>query len=210
MEVFTYPCGPLHTNAYLLVKGESALLIDPGMDSQDLLRVLDKAPWDLLAILITHAHFDHIGGLVQVLKQRKAPVYIHHLEAEWLYQPEHNGSLHWPVDLVVAPPADVILHEEKKLEISPFQIEVIHTPGHSPGSLSYVIDGQLFCGDLLFAGSVGRVDLPGGDGEVMVRSLGKILTQLPADMKVYPGHGPETTLALEKRINPYLLPLNLK
>jgi hydroxyacylglutathione hydrolase len=198
--------GPIQTNAYLLSNPETGkgIIIDPGMNPGPLIKRI--ANLDIEAILLTHAHFDHIGGVEEIRKLKKCPVYIHDLEADWLTNPKKNGSARWP-DLgapIIAEPAEYALDEGQVLEFLGIKLKVYHTPGHSPGSVSFLYDNHLFGGDVLFRMSVGRTDLPGGDSNTLLDSIQGKLFELDDEVIVYPGHGPKTTIGYERDNNPYV------
>ncbi|HEY4390155.1 MAG TPA: MBL fold metallo-hydrolase [Paenibacillus sp.] len=206
LRIETFSLGPLQTNAYLL-RGEDekkAIIIDPGMNPGPLLRKIEGL--EIEAILLTHAHFDHIGGVDEIRKLKKCPVYLHALESEWLTTPKLNGSLMWPQ--VSAPmalePAEYDLAEGQKLNLIGHEFTVYHTPGHSPGSVSFLCGKDLFSGDVLFRMGVGRTDLPGGREVDLYNSIRGKLFRLADDVIAYPGHGPKTTIGYERVNNPYL------
>ena len=204
MEWKQVPLGPLQTNCYLVSNGKTkeAIIIDAGSNPENLLK--DAKNYDVKAILLTHAHFDHIGGLNAVREQTKAPVYIHPAEQDWLDHPKLNGSARWAMvtEPVICQRADFELSHGDELAVAGFAVKVLHTPGHSPGSVTFVMDSHAFCGDALFYQSIGRTDLPGGNHEQLIESIQKNLMILPEETVCYPGHGPKTMVGQEKRSNP--------
>ncbi|MBG9791928.1 metal-binding protein [Paenibacillus dendritiformis] len=205
-RIQSYTLGPVQTNAYVLINEETkeAALIDPGMNPEPLLQGLQGLK--VSAVLLTHAHFDHIGGVDAVREAHGCPVYIHEREADWLTTPELNGSKMWPQ--VCAPmamkPAEHLLQDGQTLELIGHTFQVMHTPGHSPGSVSFLHEKHLFSGDVLFRTSVGRTDLRDGDMNVLLQSIHGKLFPLGDDVTVYPGHGPVTTIGYEKEHNPFV------
>ncbi|GGE22792.1 putative metallo-hydrolase YqgX [Marinithermofilum abyssi] len=207
MHVETFTLGPVMTNCYLLYKasGGEGLVIDPGSGPEKLLHRIRELDLSIQAVLLTHAHFDHIGGLEEVRQETGAPVYVHQEETEWLTDPRLNGSGLFPgVEPVTCREADHVLKGGETLSFLGHTFEVVHTPGHSPGSVTYVLPNQVYSGDVLFAGSIGRTDLPGGDYETLMRSIHDVLMELPEETTVYSGHGPVTTIGREQETNPYV------
>ncbi|WP_442603247.1 MBL fold metallo-hydrolase [Paenibacillus sp. KN14-4R] len=206
IRIDAFSLGPLGTNAYLLSTedGSRGIIIDPGMNPKPLVKRIKDMKIE--AILLTHAHFDHIGGVEEIRKDKGCPVYLHALEADWLMNPRKNGSTRWPevTGPITTEDAEFDLDEGQVLDMLGIQLKVMHTPGHSPGSVSFLWNNHLFSGDVLFKLSVGRVDLPGGDGNDLLDSIHGKLFELPDDVIVYPGHGAKTTIGFEKVNNPYV------
>ena len=206
MEWKQIPLGQLQTNCYLLYNDQKdCLIFDPGAEGEKLHQMIETLQLKPLAIVLTHAHFDHIGAIEQMKFYYDLPVYVHELEAEWLTNPQLNGSARF-IEEVIASEPDVLLTGEEVLEIGPFTLECMYTPGHSPGSVSYYVkdDSIIISGDVLFSRSVGRSDLVGGSHEQLIESIYQHLLPLDEDTKVLCGHGPVTTIGFEKQHNPFL------
>lgn len=207
LNIRSFILGPLMTNAYLLWDEASGhgVIVDPGTGPDQLVKAIAELKLTIDAILLTHAHFDHIGGVEDVRQATNAPVYIHEKEAAWLTDPQQNGSSRFGGGVVRAGEADIILSGTEKLTLLGREVAVLHTPGHSPGSVSYYWSEEqlIVSGDVLFQGSIGRTDLPEGDYETLMASI-ETLTALPEQTAVYPGHGPKTTLEAEQHANPFL------
>ncbi|MCA1021375.1 MBL fold metallo-hydrolase [Halobacillus litoralis] len=205
MKISRLPLGPVSTNAYIIHENKKALVIDPGGDYKKLESYLQERELDVQAVLLTHAHFDHIGAVDEVREAYSAPVYIHENEADWLGNPQKNGSQLFGLGQITAAPADYFL-KEGPMELEGFPFEVRFTPGHSPGSVSFVFRNQRFtiAGDTLFQRGIGRTDLPGGSREVLENSIREQLFSLRADMRIFPGHGQPTTVGEEMEENPFL------
>lgn len=206
LNIKTYSLGPLQTNAYLLTGDDPSVgvVIDPGMNPAPLIRAIEGM--EIEAVLLTHAHFDHMGGVDEVRKLKNCPVYLHPLESEWLTHPKLNGSLMWPEvsPPLTTDPAEYDLGEGQTLKLIGHEFKVYHTPGHSPGSVSFLCGSDLFSGDVLFRLGVGRTDLPGGRERDLFDSIQGKLFKFADEVKVYPGHGPRTTIGYERSSNPYV------
>lgn len=208
LKIHTYPLGSIQTNCYIVSDDEgNCLIIDPGDEAKRIIRQIDDKELHPVAILLTHAHFDHIGAVDSVRDRFNIPVYIHDEEREWLSNPTLNGSAKYAgLPNVQNRDADFNIREEGVMTIGPFEFEARHTPGHSPGSVSYIfLDAQFaVVGDTLFKQSVGRTDLPGGNTRTLLTSIHDKLLTLDDEMIIYPGHGPATTVEDEKDTNPFL------
>ncbi|WP_245851115.1 MBL fold metallo-hydrolase [Paenibacillus herberti] len=208
MRMESFVLGPIQTNCYLLLNEETnqAVVIDPGMKPKKLLDRIASGNIKLEAILLTHAHLDHMGGVDEVRKATECPVYVHDLEAEWLTNPALNGSLRWSdiTPPLTTAPAEYALDEGQRLKLAGFEFRVLHTPGHSPGSVSFLHGKDLFSGDVLFRQSIGRTDLPGGREADLYNTIRSKLYRLDPDVTVYNGHGPKTTIGYEMNNNPYV------
>ncbi|WP_067836910.1 MBL fold metallo-hydrolase [Amphibacillus sediminis] len=205
LNIETLSLGPLGTNAYIVSQNSHALVFDPGAEADRLISMINNKRLDPQAILLTHAHFDHIGAADHLRKHFQIPLYVHKAEADWLTNPVLNGSALFQHTEIIASEADQFL-EPGKLQIGTFSFDVLHTPGHSPGGVSFVFndDDLVISGDCLFRGGIGRTDLTGGDQNVLLASIYNQLFSLPDHFQVYSGHGPKTTIGYEKQNNPFL------
>jgi len=204
-DVRAFTVGPVQENSYIVRAGADAtraVIVDPGDEPERLLQAVKALGVQIEAILVTHCHFDHIGAVAPVAHATGAPVYCPEIERplladimSWVppgfgpfesYEPEHMVS------------------GGERLSLAGLEFDVVFTPGHSPGHVTYALPGALLSGDVLFQGSVGRVDLPGGDWATLERSIGSLLQAYPAETVVYPGHMGVTTLGRERDSNPFL------
>ena len=208
MKWHTMPLGEFQANCYIIYnEKKEALIIDPGAEAKKIIRYIEKKELKPLAILLTHAHLDHIGALENTRSYFQVPVYIHINEADWLEDPKKNGSSSFPfIPPIVCKKADRIIQFERTLIIGDFIMEVFETPGHSPGSVSYYFKDHnvAFTGDALFRESIGRTDLYGGNYTTLLRSIREKLFVLPNETICLSGHGDATTIEHEKQYNPFL------
>jgi glyoxylase-like metal-dependent hydrolase (beta-lactamase superfamily II) len=206
MILHTIPAGMNQTNCYVVGCEETSrgAVIDPGGEGKRLVREIQDTDLDIKYVLITHAHFDHIGGIADVVEATGARLAIHPNERELLEA--GGGASIWGLKVKPSPEPDVELSDGQLLQVGELTFEVLLTPGHSPGGVSfYEPDEEVaFVGDVLFSRGVGRTDLHGGSRQRLMRSIKEVLFQLPADTVIYPGHGPKTTIAEERRSNPWI------
>ncbi|NHA38826.1 hydroxyacylglutathione hydrolase [Staphylococcus schleiferi] len=205
MKISYLTLGIVSTNTYFIENDTELILIDPSSESKKILNRIQQSQKQLKAILLTHAHFDHIAALDDVLEQYDVPVYMHPEEFDFLSEPEKNGSVQFqayglPIITSHAQPTAI---EEGHHQIEQFQFDALHTPGHSPGSLTYVFDEFAVVGDTLFNNGIGRTDLYRGNYETLVDSIQDKIFNLDETLPLYPGHGPFTTVENEY-MNPYL------
>jgi len=199
--------GALETNCYLIgcEKTKKAAVIDPGGEEEvDLiLNLLQENNFDLKYIINTHGHIDHIAGNRKLKGKTMASLLIHKLDADMLVDTNKNFSIFMGKE-ICSPPADIFLKEGDEIILGSLKLTVFHTPGHTPGGISLILDNVIFTGDTLFAGGIGRTDLPGGSYQDLQRSIKEKLLILGNGKIIYPGHGPDSTIGEERRTNPYL------
>jgi hydroxyacylglutathione hydrolase len=207
LAVDRYELGPIGTNCYVVRTDHGAaeaVVVDPGGDADRLRRELAEMSARCVAILITHGHWDHLGAVAELAEAESAPV--HMAEDERVLLEDVNSFTPPGVQLRPYTP-DVALQGDESLELAGIAFQTLRIPGHSPAHLAYYADGCLFSGDLVFAGSVGRTDLPGADWDTLVESIRMLAERFPPETVVYSGHGPETTLGVELARNPFLAEL---
>ena len=207
LEIFEHRVvGALQCNCYVVGDGATkrAVIIDPGDDADEIAEAVAQKGLQITAIVATHAHFDHVLAAQRLRELTGAPFMLHDEDKPVLDWLQASGRMFLGVDLPPPPDVDSSVAEGDKITAGNVELEVLHTPGHSPGSISLVATEAVFSGDTLFARSVGRTDLPGGDTEALVSAVQNKLFKLEEDMPVYPGHGPATTLGEEKIHNPFV------
>ena len=207
LDVEMLTVGQIGENCFLFRPqgGEKLLIVDPGEEAERILAAVESTGAAVEAILLTHCHFDHIGAVAPVARATGAPVYCPEIEVPVLadimaYVPWEGFGPYESYE------ADEVVRGGETLELAGVEIEVIFTPGHSPGHVTYAVKGEpaIFSGDVLFQGSVGRVDLPGGDGPTLLASIGRLIDSYPEETVVHPGHMGLTTLGAERATNPFL------
>lgn len=210
LNVKVLSVGPVQANCYLVSNAKKdCIIFDPGEEGERIIKAIRTNHLNPKAIFLTHAHFDHIGAVDEVRDAFQIPVYIHEKEADWLTDPSKNGSAKYrelPNYCMKPALAEHIIRSEQSFHVGEMKFKAVFTPGHSPGSISYIFeeDGFAIVGDTLFQGSIGRTDLLGGSMEVLLSSIHEKLLVLPEDTIIYPGHGSYTTPAYEMEMNPFL------
>ena len=205
LQIHGLSLGQLGTNCYIIYNDKQAIIIDPGGDSEILCDWVTKKELVPISILLTHAHFDHIGAVEDIRDRYQIPVYLHQAEEDWMGDPTLNSSALFPVQNVICRPADYVI-PIGTMEVGSFNFEVRHTPGHSPGGVSFIFADEKIAisGDCLFQNGIGRTDLPGGNQRQLIHSIKEQLLALGEGYKIYPGHGPMTTIENEKKFNPFI------
>lgn len=205
MEYTALPVGSFGTNCYLAWcdRTQAGIVIDPGAQPGEILKQVEELSLDIKAVVNTHGHLDHIGGNGAIASRHNCPVFIGAADARMLEDPQLNYSARLGKP-VTSPAAQRLLSDGDQVEFGRCALAVLSTPGHTPGSICLLGHGVLFSGDTLFAGSVGRTDLPGGSHNQLVDSIRRRLLPLPDEIAVLPGHGPATTIGQERQNNPWL------
>jgi hydroxyacylglutathione hydrolase len=213
MIVESAAVGPFFKNGYVVgcENTRKAVFIDPGDEVEQLLAFINGEQLDVTHILLTHAHVDHVSGVAEAKRALGVPIYLHKDDLS-IYQNAVRTGMMFGLTVEEPPPVDVFYESEGPIEFGDYSVRVVHTPGHCPGGVCLAISQNgdpsaphLFVGDTLFAGSIGRTDLPGGDYETLLKAITEKLFAFPDDSIVYSGHGPETTIGRERTTNPFVL-----
>jgi hydroxyacylglutathione hydrolase len=207
MILKTLTVGPFQENCYVLGDEESGVgtIIDPGDEAARIAMAVEETGLDIGSIIVTHAHIDHVGAVAALTEEYACPVLMHE-ESEPLLNGLPTQAMMMGLRFGRVPTVDRYVEDEEIVEVGGLRLRSQYTPGHAPGHLAFYLQGEglVLSGDALFAGSVGRVDLPGGSMEVLMRSIEERLLTLPDETVVYPGHGPRTTIGNERTSNPFL------
>lgn len=197
--------GPLQVNCFIVAdeKTKDAVVIDPGDDAGDILRVIKEKGLKVRYIVNTHGHFDHIGANKAIKDATGAEIVLHEADAP-LMEAAPRQSVAFGMNSISSPPADRYVRHGDVVAAGEVSLRVLHTPGHTPGGISLLEQGMVFTGDALFAGSIGRTDFPGGDLMTLITAIKENLMSLPDDTRVFSGHGPASTIGDERRENPFL------
>jgi glyoxylase-like metal-dependent hydrolase (beta-lactamase superfamily II) len=211
MRTWSAAAPPFYKNGYLVAcdRTREAMLIDPGDEVEEFLARIRGEQLQVGAILLTHAHFDHVTGVGRAKAELGVPIWLHRDDLV-LYEHAEDQARAWGVSIQAPPPVDRFYDPGVPLTFGAYVVDIHHTPGHSPGGVCLAIGAQgspareLFVGDTLFSGSIGRTDFPGSDHDTLLRSIREVLFRFPDDSQVHSGHGPDTTIGEERRANPFL------
>ncbi|MBL7060046.1 MAG: MBL fold metallo-hydrolase [Candidatus Marinimicrobia bacterium] len=208
LHVHRLVVGPFQENTFIVHHDEdkTAIIFDPGDESEKIIDSLARRGLTLLAVFNTHAHIDHIGAVAELQTRLNVPFYLHIKEHDVLNQLENHSAM-FGLPSIKTPKVDHWINKESEIIIGAYCLKIIHTPGHTPGGVCYLLNGHGFVGDTLFRGSVGRTDLPGGSWSTLETSLKEMIHEIPHDTMLHTGHGPQTTLSEERKHNPFLRPL---
>jgi len=198
--------GLLQTNSYIIFDKYSGkgVVIDAGGGPWEIIHRIEEKEIKVEGIYVTHCHFDHILAVRELKEALGCKFYIHRADEEVLKRSVEDAELYLGLSSFDPPKPDGYIDDGDEIRVGRNILKVLHTPGHTPGSVSYVFDGGVFTGDTLFAGSIGRTDMFGGDIELLVKSVVEKLFKLPDQYAIYPGHGPTSTIGIEKKFNPYV------
>jgi hydroxyacylglutathione hydrolase len=205
MIIETLVVGPLQENCYIVGDEDSreGIIIDPGDEAQRIVEAVGRLGLTVRAVVNTHGHIDHIAAAQAVKESLGAKLYLHPGDLRYLPHTVEQGAM-FGIFEAREPVVDVHLADGDEISFGALRAQVIHAPGHTPGGCLLRIGDDVFCGDLIFSGSIGRTDLPGGDYKTIVDSLERVVLTLPDHVRLHPGHGPSTTAAVERRFNPFL------
>jgi hydroxyacylglutathione hydrolase len=205
MEIITIPGGVFDSNTYIIAHNHECAIVDCGVRAGHVMRVLEEGQLKPKYIILTHGHCDHVYHVQAIKEATSAPVYLHEQELDLYSDPEKNGFALFGMGRSVSlPEPDQLLRDRQRLMLGGIELEIIHTPGHSPGSICILTEKGVLTGDTLFAMSIGRTDLYGGSSRAIQQSIAERLFTLSEATIVYPGHGPRTQIGFEKANNPYV------
>jgi len=198
------PIGLLESNCYIVGDNGEGILIDPAAKADEIIKEVEKTGLKIKYVVLTHGHFDHIYTAAEVSERLGARIAVHEDDAEMLSDSRLNGFNMIGMKQESSLKADILLKDGDVLEAGGLKFEIIHTPGHTPGGICIKVGNVVFSGDTLFQGSIGRTDFPGGSYALIIKSIKERILTLPDETVVYPGHGPKTSVDLEKKINPFI------
>jgi glyoxylase-like metal-dependent hydrolase (beta-lactamase superfamily II) len=201
VDIARFETTPFMSNCFVVREGDAALVIDPGEATDEVLAAVEGVR--VAAVVNTHGHADHCGGNATLVERTGAPLLAHAQDLPLIETLPQQGAM-FGVPFAPSPKPDRLIDDGDTLDLGPHTFTVRHTPGHSPGHVVLIGDGMVFAGDVLFAGSIGRTDLPGGSHATLLESINRVLLALPDETVVHSGHGPATTIGAERRGNPYL------
>jgi glyoxylase-like metal-dependent hydrolase (beta-lactamase superfamily II) len=204
MFLDTIVVGPLQENSYVVACEETkeAVIIDPGAEAERIYRVVTFHGFTLKHVMNTHGHIDHVGGVADIIKKTSVPFLLHE-DDMYIIEGIENDPFQMYLNVPLPPVPDRFLHDGDIITVGKIEFRVLHTPGHTPGSVCFLTGNMLFSGDTLFSNSIGRSDLPGGNHEQLLTSIREKLLPLDDDIRVYSGHGNATTIGSERQFNPF-------
>ncbi|MCE4956112.1 MBL fold metallo-hydrolase [Macrococcoides caseolyticum] len=206
MEKIKIPLGQIQTNCYIIHNEKEIIIFDPGDEPEKIIQAIEPLGKQVIGVILTHTHFDHIGAVDAICSHYDVPVYVSNEEQYWLTDPIKNGSekfKQYGLAPVIATTKPKLITPGKQ-RVNTFHFDVVQTPGHSPGSLSFIFNDFAIVGDTLFKESIGRTDLYEGNTQQLLNSITNVLLSLPEQLTICPGHGPNTTVQYEKKYNPFL------